>query len=208
MKICAYCGQDNAKTRDHIPPKSLFDRPLPTDLITVPACEECNNGDSVSDDFFQFHRKLQVPDSTEDSSIGQSISKTLDKNKRLEMELQKSAKTMVILHEHGENEEIMLVPDNSDAHDKVVDRITRGLYYHFTKQVLSKNSFVKVRWHREKPKIPIDWNCLQKINIGNGQFVCYYCIDPNGSEISLWIFHFLGCHWSSASTLPVVAVSS
>lgn len=48
---CAYCGAP-ATTRDHIPPKKLFPKPWPDDLITVPACLKCNNPASKDDEYF------------------------------------------------------------------------------------------------------------------------------------------------------------
>lgn len=39
--VCAYCG-GLATTRDHVLPKLLFGDPLPLEMITVPACVECN----------------------------------------------------------------------------------------------------------------------------------------------------------------------
>lgn len=48
---CIYCGKP-ATTVDHIPPKNLFSKPRPSDLITVPACNSCNNGASRDDDYF------------------------------------------------------------------------------------------------------------------------------------------------------------
>src|SRR6056297_601227 len=44
---CVYCGE-KADTRDHVVPSSFFPKPKPDDLITVPACYDCNN--SYSDD--------------------------------------------------------------------------------------------------------------------------------------------------------------
>lgn len=40
---CVYCG-DKADTREHCPSKTFLKKPYPTDLPTVPACKECNNG--------------------------------------------------------------------------------------------------------------------------------------------------------------------
>ncbi|MDB5348749.1 MAG: hypothetical protein JWP89_7126 [Schlesneria sp.] len=51
-KLCVYCG-NKATTRDHIPPKCLFPDPLPSDLITVPACHKCNAGESKDDEYFR-----------------------------------------------------------------------------------------------------------------------------------------------------------
>lgn len=40
--LCIYCGKNEANERDHIPPKSFFPEPRPSNLITVPSCSECN----------------------------------------------------------------------------------------------------------------------------------------------------------------------
>lgn len=42
--LCIYCGEREANERDHIPPKSFFPEPRPSNLITVPACSVCNRG--------------------------------------------------------------------------------------------------------------------------------------------------------------------
>ena len=51
--VCVYCGSENNLTKDHIPPKSLFAKPLPDDLITVPSCRHCNRGASRDDEYFR-----------------------------------------------------------------------------------------------------------------------------------------------------------
>lgn len=50
---CIYCGAAEATTRDHIPPKSLYGKPRPSGLITVPSCEDCNRGFSLDDEYFR-----------------------------------------------------------------------------------------------------------------------------------------------------------
>lgn len=40
--ICIYCGKKAAGTKDHVPPKSFFPSPRPSNLITVPCCKMCN----------------------------------------------------------------------------------------------------------------------------------------------------------------------
>jgi uncharacterized protein YlaI len=51
-KICAYCGCANPETKDHVPPKSLFQKPLPNNLITVPTCQNCHSRISIDDEYF------------------------------------------------------------------------------------------------------------------------------------------------------------
>jgi len=50
---CALCGIRPASTREHVPSKSLFPQPRPEDLITVPACADCNQGTQKSDEYFR-----------------------------------------------------------------------------------------------------------------------------------------------------------
>ena len=49
---CYLCGIRPADTKDHLFPSGLFNRPAPTNLITLPACKICNN--SLSSDEEQF----------------------------------------------------------------------------------------------------------------------------------------------------------
>ena len=51
--ICAYCGSTKELQDDHIPPRNLFARPRPSNLITVPACKECHTRTSKDDEYFR-----------------------------------------------------------------------------------------------------------------------------------------------------------
>jgi hypothetical protein len=54
-QMCAICGVRLATTRDHVPPKAILVRPFPKNLITVPACVECNNGSAPMDSDFRVY---------------------------------------------------------------------------------------------------------------------------------------------------------
>ena len=41
-KVCAYCGKPQATERDHVPPKCFFPDRSGIQMITVPACGDCN----------------------------------------------------------------------------------------------------------------------------------------------------------------------
>jgi 5-methylcytosine-specific restriction endonuclease McrA len=51
--LCIYCGAAEDLTVDHVPPKNLFPKPRPSDLITVPACRTCNKSYERDDDYFR-----------------------------------------------------------------------------------------------------------------------------------------------------------
>ena len=53
---CIHCGtskETNSFTRDHLPTKSLLDRPLPTDLPTFAICADCNNSLSRDEEYLK-----------------------------------------------------------------------------------------------------------------------------------------------------------
>ena len=40
---CVYCGKIRPITEDHVPPRNLFAKPRPSNLIKVPSCYECHS---------------------------------------------------------------------------------------------------------------------------------------------------------------------
>ena len=50
--ICVFCKIDGDVTDDHIPPKYLFKGYPDNELIKVPACEKCNGGSKLDDEYF------------------------------------------------------------------------------------------------------------------------------------------------------------
>ena len=52
-KLCVYCRSPKDLTGDHIPPKSFFPQPGPTNLITVPCCRNCHEEFTENDEYFR-----------------------------------------------------------------------------------------------------------------------------------------------------------
>jgi hypothetical protein len=48
---CVLCGINSANSSEHVPPRSFFEPPYPENLITVPACDACNHGSHLDDDY-------------------------------------------------------------------------------------------------------------------------------------------------------------
>ena len=74
---CCFCGRYGKLTKDHIPPKCFFPPDNRSNLITVPACSECNTGSSKDDELL---RDLFV--SVRESSEHPSAQAVLDTVKR------------------------------------------------------------------------------------------------------------------------------
>lgn len=48
---CLYCGE-SSKTKDHVPSKNLLEKPYPKNLMTIPACDNCNKSYSLDEEYF------------------------------------------------------------------------------------------------------------------------------------------------------------
>ena len=53
--VCVFCGRRRLLTKDHVPPKCLFGEKgkRPSDLVTVPACKNCNMKASGDDEYLR-----------------------------------------------------------------------------------------------------------------------------------------------------------
>lgn len=129
---CVYCGR-LADTRDHVPAKSLFPRPRPSDLITVPSCARCNAGASIDEDYFL---GLNMFGAAALSDAGrtlwqQTLQRTFRRNVGLRNRLaaglvQVRIRTPAGLH-IGTRDAIEI---DHERLNQVVRKVIRGLYYH------------------------------------------------------------------------------
>ena len=79
---CAYCDTgDGNETDDHVPPKGLFPKPRPDNLITVPSCTECNTGDSKDDEYFKLTMAVrgEANDKTPAKTVIESVIRGLER---------------------------------------------------------------------------------------------------------------------------------
>jgi hypothetical protein len=79
MRPCIYCGIRPGKTKDHVPPRCLFDFPLPhnTQRITVPCCEVCRRA-GESDEALYRNLFISTRES-EQNSVAQKLAAKRDK---------------------------------------------------------------------------------------------------------------------------------
>ena len=68
--ICAYCGQERKLTKDHVPPRIFFSKSCPSAMLTVPACEECNQSFKKDDEYTGLVLALDIRAATHRDVIG------------------------------------------------------------------------------------------------------------------------------------------
>jgi hypothetical protein len=64
INTCVYCNRIPV-TRDHCPSKVFLDSPYPENLPTVPACEDCNAGFSIDEEYLACFISCAISGTTE-----------------------------------------------------------------------------------------------------------------------------------------------
>ncbi len=133
---CTYCGSPNPTSFDHVPPRNLFGKPRPGNLVTVPSCETCNVGASQDDEYFRLmialRHDLDHPDAS--AAIDAALRSLARPEARgLRAGLLHSSRAAVLRTRNG------LIVGRTDVYFpdvdrlcRVVCRITRGLFFHET----------------------------------------------------------------------------
>ncbi|EII2379429.1 TPA: hypothetical protein ACGG79_003481 [Vibrio cholerae] len=205
FEVCAICGFREATTRDHVPPKAIFPKPRPA-MITVPACSECNNGASDLDDLFKVYLSMQATGKSEIATklFKERTVRTLQRNKGLLEKIKAESKTLLVENDEGKSEQKLAILWDSKAHDEVVQRTIRGLYYHHSNKPLAHDAKLKVQWLKSIPEeIESILELLTEHVIGDDQVRYKYYIAPEDPRHSVWLFDFYGAHYASGYTVPI-----
>jgi hypothetical protein len=191
---CAICGVREATTRDHVPPKAVFHRPLPTDLITVPACNRCNNEGSKYDEklrvFVSLWAGIDTP-RTYSFWKNQAL-RTLVKNRKLNDQLVEKTWKVDLRSPSGiyvGDAYAVGVPARSL--DAAIERIVRGLYFHHFGEAIGSRGAVRVQPLRTLPpgfaeqisNWPAAW-------VGDKTFYYRFARTRGAPLESLWILLF------------------
>lgn len=206
-QLCAICGKRSATTVDHIPPKSIFPKPRPNNLITVPACFSCNWGASRLDESFMVYLSLHVGmDNIETERLWKNHAlRAVKHNRRLRNRLLTTMKPVYLKSPGGIiTEQRMGSPWDSEAHDKIIERMIRGLYFYHFSDILGDRVKYNVQW---LPRIPDEIHEMskewQQHVIGSGQIVYRYGRAQEDPLHSVWLFQFYDRHWASGYTEPM-----
>jgi len=188
--ICVYCGKTAPFTKDHVIPKALFIDPLPPNLITVRACESCNNNEKSRDD--DYLRDLLATDivGAQHPAAQDGLERMLRSAHHNRSQVMREAMATMSMKPFYTPGGIFLgnFPSYSVDGERITgifDRIVRGLYYDARKQRVPSDYTVEVR--RFYP-----WDFMNILDT----FQRYH---PNGPRIMGDVF---GCMFLSAQEDP------
>lgn len=204
--LCVYCTSP-ADTVDHIPPKSLFPKPRPNNLITVPACKLCNHGFKQDDDLLR--TLLVTTAATKDHlAVVKLREKEVRGLQRTEsegfqrwfyngLEIVWEVKSDGTIEPHASFD---LAPV-WDRFDRYIRRIVHGLFWHVTGRLLqSPYDSMLVPWHRIDELGPALQNVMASmldeppICIGDDTFT-YRFRQHDDTHETVWLLSFYGAVW-------------
>jgi hypothetical protein len=205
MDVCIYCQTRPATTVDHAPPKGLFAEPRPSNLITVPACDDCNKGFEKNDDYVLPIATEWLASETKDgAAVTQKRLRAINRPQArrrwkpfLEGLRVVEARTQSGIY-LGRTFQMSL---DGKRIAGTVNRIIRALYYHVTKTALPVAKVVEsqpfahyVQRHGQNPEamrvIPLIRQSPSDV-IGDGTFEYRYFCDHE-SFFSFWYLEFYG----------------
>jgi len=198
---CAYCGKP-ATTLDHVPPQGLFAKPR-IGLIKVPACQKCNNGTSLDDEFL---KRLSLNSGAERSRDAIQTSESLLRSiarpeaQRMKQGLFETIKPVNVWSTSGllwlgKSYKMTL---DGERMSRIVRKVIRGLYFHVTGKRLPPQYVVETHVvGREVPTESIRENERQILDvsetiIGDQAFSFRYVLAPQDEFLSVWRLEFYG----------------
>ena len=206
-KVCGYCGSPGPTTRDHIPPKGVFATPRPDDLITIPSCVPCNQGASERDETFRTYLSIHVGTDTESTSrLWEQVLRGIRRKRPLRRRLIAEVEPVWLTTPSGIiHSRAYAGRWDSDAHDKTIERMIRGLYFHHYQEVLGARVGVKAHWFQKlgTDVLEATAECEQR-SVGGGQFVYRFGRASDHPRYSIWLFEFHGRHWAGGQTAPLL----
>lgn len=149
LESCCYCGQRAGATKDHVPPRNLFPKPRPPDLITVPACEVCHS-DAWSKDDEYFRMKVCL---SEEAGGHPQAQKVADKALRsllrpqasgFRRQIKEDTQKKWIRSPSGIMREALTYEVDPDRIDSTIERVTRGLHFHECGERLSVDARIEI----------------------------------------------------------------
>jgi hypothetical protein len=202
---CVYCGVVGPITRDHVPPENLFPEPRPTNLITVPACEACNNGFKLDDEYFRLAIMTGIDGDALPRELDHSIKaikKLADPRKRLfAKKMLKAYRVVEVKSPAG----LFLgqaggLTVDGDRILRTVRRIVRGLFFHHAHRRLPPQNDVRAFYVANRRFLEdadvaaiVNTMCAPQI-LGNRVLAYRYSLTEGDDSGSAWLLQFFGGH--------------
>ena len=199
IQKCVYCNFHKSITDDHVPPKSFFPKPRPSNLVTVPSCLECNQGLGKDEEFFLGTFMFSHAGVSEAGKKlwSEKINRMYDKNIGLKRKIAEHLKQSSLYTPSG----IYLgngltISTDEKRFESVVNKILKGLYFFEYNQPLPNNAVITTLFMNQEDEFEPAEKVAPELKLGSrawdGIFEYRFnrlADDPAGS---IWLFRFWG----------------
>lgn len=142
MKVpTCYMCEALATTKEHIPPKALFPKQkdllgelgLRKQLITVPSCEEHNNGKSKDDEYLAFCLSTCFHgNAIKNTLFNTKVMRAINRRPETYSNFLDNYQHVALKHPDGEVEHTAAYAIDLKRFDSIMSHLARGLFYHHT----------------------------------------------------------------------------
>jgi hypothetical protein len=197
---CVYCGSSSDITQDHIPPKSFFPKPRPSNLITVPACKKCNQGFEKDEELFLatfMFTDAGVSD-TGKSLWDEKLHRMYEKNLGLKRKIAQLLKEVDVKTPSGIFlGRRMAIQLDGLRSQRVINKILFGLYYFEFQEILPFTTKLNIRFAQYESDVPQELKDLApSLLFGTRQWANIFEYRFNRvkerPQKSIWIIRFFG----------------
>src|SRR3972149_4744060 len=143
-RLCYNCGTREATTSDHVISKTLVPEPRPNNLLTVPACQDCNGGFSKDEEYLRDRLSAAVgghdfeAPATWDKAW-RSMQRPKAKGKKFGLFKDVFKLPAPVQTKDGPSNMGVLM--NKQRVNRVVEKMVRGFYFHHFKKPLGDVKF-------------------------------------------------------------------
>ena len=143
---CIFCQCRCADTKDHVPPRLIFPDPRPDNLITVPACEQCNRSFSKDDEYFRIY--LSARQAGEEHSghklLLEKSLRSLERSAKFEQYWNSRLRVFEKVRIDGTVDYVAQFQPDDTRLENFGERIVRGLFYHHHREPLQTDTSFNV----------------------------------------------------------------
>lgn len=205
---CVYCGQVAEQHDDHVPPKSLFPKPKPSNLITVPCCRGCNKSFEKDDEYFKTSVALCL-DADGNAQVQQIIDGSVRALSRKERDAYRALYLSDARRVMVEGTSDLYLPSlaitlSADRFQRFGRRLVRGLYYAEAGQRLPSNCQVQTCLNDVNFAVDLmNFLLSQPAKIIDANVFAYrFAFDSDEPLFSAWILAFYGRLFIAGTTVP------
>lgn len=189
-QYCYICGSTENLTKDHIPPKNLFTKPLPNNLITVDCCDNCHKKFTLDDEAFRIFASSIINRSKAGELIWNHkvINSSFKRSPKLKENVRRS---LVPIRDSKTGELYYGITLHESRVKPYLVRITKGLIRHFHPEIDYSKCRFKITMINATQEI-VDKTLVKFIydERGNGIFRFWRAFYKTGQPDSVWVYVF------------------